>query len=236
MPLKEQNKLKLPAKRKHQQVAQDEPVAAILSSSSSTSNPVKKPRLNATLSDLPPQSAATANQATPSVEPTKPDSASLGPPTLDKQYELHTFSVLSSSKICTRVTQILAILSSPLAAQGSKNKLVLLHARPTAAGKLISIVEILKREISGSTNGQWFQYNELDKVLTEDTTSRSKKSFSDVKKDTTKSAENKEGICFEVMKTPYERSIESNPKIRTDLTLRIYLSRVRIESLKKICG
>ncbi|CAD6505154.1 BgTH12-00649 [Blumeria graminis f. sp. triticale] len=236
MTLKEQDKLKLPAKRKHHQVAQDEPVAAILSSSSLSSNPVKKPRLNATLSDLSHQSVATANQATPSAVPSKPDSAPLGPLSLDKNYELHNFSVLSSSKICTRVTQILAILSSPLAAQGSKNKVVLLHAKPNAAGKLISIVEILKREISGSTSDQWFQYNELDKALTEDTTSRPKKSIPDVEKDTTNNSENKEGIHFEVMKTPYERSIESIPKIRTDLTLRIYLSRVRIESLKKICG
>jgi len=38
------------------------------------------------------------------------------------------------------------------------------------------------------------------------------------------------------MKTPFERSIEGRPKIRAIPVIVIYLSRVRIEALKKIHG
>lgn len=44
--------------------------------------------------------------------------------------------------------------------------------------------------------------------------------------------------AFETMKTPFERALdaEGKPKIRGLATLTLYLSRVRIESLKKIYG
>lgn len=43
---------------------------------------------------------------------------------------------------------------------------------------------------------------------------------------------------FEVMKTPFERVLEEEdrPKVRCMPTLTLYLSRVRIESLKKLYG
>lgn len=233
MPQKEKNEFKLPAKRKHQQVSQDQPIAAVSSSSPSALGVVKKPRLHTTHSYHLNPPVITANGASQCAELPSSDSTLSGPPSLEKQYNLHSLSVLSSSKIRTRVTQTLAILSPPLAAQDSKDNLVLLHARPNAASKLISIVEILKRELSGSTSEQWFQYNVLEKKLAEKTTSRPNEGSPDEDKNVTNSAEE---IVFEAMKMPYEKSAERMPKIKADIILKIYLSRVRIESLKKIYG
>ncbi|RAL64385.1 hypothetical protein DID88_001861 [Monilinia fructigena] len=50
--------------------------------------------------------------------------------------------------------------------------------------------------------------------------------------------EEEEEKAFETMKTPFERALdaEGKPKIRSLATLTLYLSRVRIESLRKIYG
>lgn len=50
--------------------------------------------------------------------------------------------------------------------------------------------------------------------------------------------EEEEEEAFEIMKTPFERALEAEarPKIRAVPTFTLYLSRVRIESLKKIYG
>lgn len=41
---------------------------------------------------------------------------------------------------------------------------------------------------------------------------------------------------FEIMKTPFERAIEGVPKVRIEVSMSIYLSRVRIDDLRNMHG
>lgn len=45
-----------------------------------------------------------------------------------------------------------------------------------------------------------------------------------------------EGDRFEVMKTPFERSIEGKVKIREAPVMTLYISRVRVDSLRRAYG
>ncbi|EHL00054.1 hypothetical protein M7I_4136 [Glarea lozoyensis 74030] len=51
-----------------------------------------------------------------------------------------------------------------------------------------------------------------------------------------KSEDGEEEDSFEVMKTPFERAVEGTLKIRAMPVMATYLSRVRIESLRKKYG
>ena len=56
----------------------------------------------------------------------------------------------------------------------------------------------------------------------------------DAEEDSESDAE--DAAAFETMKTPFERSIEGKPKVRAVPHMTIYLSRVRIDSLRKELG
>jgi len=146
-------------------------------------------------------------------------------------------SIISSSKIVQKATRTLSILAEYPAIPPAKPKVMKLHAKAEAASKMISITEIAKRNIA-KDGGKWFQYNKVEEVM-EETKSKEEESKGRGKK----SDEEKDGIGseadedgFEAMKTPFERSIEGKPKVRGMPIMTIYLSRVRIDSLRKEWG
>lgn len=121
-----------------------------------------------------------------------------------------------------------------------------MHAKAPCAAKMISIAEIAKREIS-KEGGKWFQYNKVESVMVE-----AKEDVKKADKDKGKvGGEEKDGeggggweetgsdeetTAFETMKTPFERANEGVPKMRAMPVMTLYLSRVRIDSLRKAYG
>lgn len=93
------------------------------------------------------------------------------------------------------------------------------------ASKLITVVEIAKREIAGG-GGKWYQYNVVERSLEE----RERESGGEAVE------EDGEEESFETMKTPFERAIEGTKVVRAVPGMTTYLARVRIEGLRKEYG
>ncbi|EME44376.1 hypothetical protein DOTSEDRAFT_24430 [Dothistroma septosporum NZE10] len=100
---------------------------------------------------------------------------------LQAKYDLVKLSVLTSTQISTRTSAVLAKFSRPgdetensdptttparVGNDNGKPVIVALSAKPKAASKLISIVEISKRELA-STKVKCFQYNALGSDIVE---------------------------------------------------------------------
>ena len=104
-------------------------------------------------------------------------------------------------------------------------------AKAKSAGKLVSVVEVVKREIGGE-GGVWFQYNGLGEGV------------GGVPRDGEGGEGDGEGEedvemeeeGFEKMKTRIERAIEGTEKVRSVPVMTVYLSRVRIEALREAYG
>lgn len=168
-------------------------------------------------------------------------------PNLAKSHELTTMSILSSSHIQQKVTRALSLLSVYPAISSAKPAVVMLHAKGKAAAKMISIAEIVKREIAGM-GGKWFQYNQVEQVMEEKKSSPPKEKENSNTKGKEKDGEDvdeevgdhdqsdEEEGAFETMKTPFERAIEGTAKVRAVPIMTIYLSRVRNESLRREYG
>lgn len=124
--------------------------------------------------------------------------------------------------------------------------MVLLYAKAKAAAKMVSIAEIVKREIAAlEGGGKWFQYNWVEGFVEErerDDPKGKEKGSGGKGNDKEEDVEMGEGDeeseeeGFEVMKTPFERAIEGTKKVRVVPVMSIYLSRVRIESLRRDYG
>ena len=122
--------------------------------------------------------------------------------------------------------------------------MVVLYAKAKAAAKMVSIAEIVKREIGALDEGKakWLQYNWVEGFVEEHKPKEDLKGNGkgmgneDVEMgDGDEDAESEEE-GFEVMKTPFERAIEGTKKVRAVPIMSIYLSRVRIESLRREYG
>ena len=164
---------------------------------------------------------------------------------LESEYEFTTINVISSSHIQQKVTQALGILSVHPVIPPAKPAVVMLYSKAQVAAKLVTIAEITKREI-GQNGGKWFQYNKLDSVVEEKevnskgekgekVNAESPKDSSAMEVDGEEDPES-EGEAFETMKTPFERAIEGRPKIRSVPVMTLYLSSVRVDSLRKLHG
>jgi hypothetical protein len=163
-------------------------------------------------------------------------------------HETNTMNIISSSKIQSKVNAIIEKLGSFSFVTATKPSIVLLYAKGAVASKLITVIEISKREIA-KAGGKWYQYNVLGQILAY----REKKSSAmkgtgfilgpRTRTDTTamelddqdhsQTIEDEEAdIVFEKMKTPLERAIEGKPKIQAAPVILIFLSRVRSDALK----
>ncbi len=131
----------------------------------------------------------------------------------------------------------------------------MLHAKAPCAAKMISIAEIAKREIA-KEGGKWFQYNRVEVVMAE-IKDATKKCHRKEGLPNGKSGEEDDGAgggemdavngqdtevvdeestAFETMKTPFERANEHQPKLRAVPVMSVFLSRVRIDGLRRAYG
>ncbi len=135
--------------------------------------PTKRLKTNAGLA-IPPASTtdSSATQAlAPSASSTPADSAPSLPsiPTeiqhLQDQYDISTISIVSSSKIHTKVNNLIARVEKfTFANVSAKPAIVVLRAQGACASKMISVVEIAKTDI-GNRGGKWYEYCKLHSEL-----------------------------------------------------------------------
>ncbi|TGO90026.1 hypothetical protein BPOR_0082g00020 [Botrytis porri] len=161
------------------------------------------------------------------------------PHDLNHTHRTTELSILSSSQIQKKASRILSILST-FSFSDPAPHVVLLSAKAPVAGKLITIAEIAKRELA-KNGAKWFQYNVIGELTATipSNTAEAEKTGDEKDGDTEmKDGEEEEEEAFETMKTPFERALEAEnrPMIRAVPTFTLYLSRVRIESLKKMYG
>jgi hypothetical protein len=208
---------------------------------SSTSHPSKKSRR--TPHEPQPELADASPNVNNSSFPTTISPAELPsiPNDLATTHEITSINIISSTQIQKKVTQTLTTLSSYPTIPPAKTPLVILRAKAPVASKLITIAEIAKREI-GKGGGKWFQYNKLEGITVEverkESPKKDGRGEAGVKNggDEEEGQDGEEGDRFEVMKTPFERSIEGKVKIRETPVMTLYLSRVRVDSLRRAYG
>jgi hypothetical protein len=182
---------------------------------------------------------------------------------VDARYEVQIQSVISSSKIKQRVSAMLRHLALPARPPSieplpnpapAKTAVSILRAKASEAGKLVTIAEVVKREIekeqpaSGPGAGEagqvtktgcWFQYIALGEEMRQ----RHRDQDSTVLQDTVLGGglgadkeESEEDDEFELMKTPFERAVEGQPLVRGVPVMSLFLSRSSIEELKRRYG
>lgn len=138
-------------------------------------------------------------------------------PDLSAKYTLLQLSVISSSAISNRTTSLIAHIKSTPA--DSKPAIVALHAKAPVANKLISIVEIAKRELK--ENGlSVYQYNALGSALIQSTPA-------------TKDATNQDAVSDE---EPAFEKVDRTPAVRNVPTITTYLSLTSVKELKQAYG
>ncbi|KAI8962893.1 hypothetical protein F5Y11DRAFT_175671 [Daldinia sp. FL1419] len=149
--------------------------------------------------------------------------------TLESKYDVHVSSIVSSSKIQKKVVSILQHFTQP---STSRTTVVVLRAKAPDTGKLISIAEIAKRELGKRTGDVriWFQYIALGEELKEKPRGNGNTIIEETKLGDTGDDD------FEVMKTPFERALEGQPRWRGIPIMSLFLSPVSIEELKKRYG
>lgn len=181
---------------------------------------------------LPQRLAPTNDDST--TNPNAPSTSFQTPPLLaelSNAYDITTMNIISSSSINKKATRALEVLGTyPVdKSRGEKEKIMVLQAKAKVASKMVSVVEICKRDI-GKEGGKWFQYSAVGEVrveiIGEDGGGKGEKAVESEDEDES----------FETMKTPFERAIEGKPKVRAVPVITVYLSRVRIDSLRKAHG
>ncbi|KAH7419935.1 hypothetical protein BKA64DRAFT_699938 [Cadophora sp. MPI-SDFR-AT-0126] len=203
-----------------------------------------------------PEAAASIEEHPTNVHPTHaPETSLLVPifPGLETTHTVTTMSIISSSNINKKVSRILELLSEkPTGGGEQKCAVVMLYAKAPVVSKVVSVAEIAKRELAVE-GGKWFSYCVVGEVLGErkEGDKEKGKEKSGGKRDQGKEAvaeesrdedegeeEEEEEEAFEVMKTPFERALEmeGKPKVRAMPVMSLYLSRARIEALRKVYG
>jgi len=166
---------------------------------------------------------------------------------LSDSHKLTTMSIITSSSIEKKVTKILETLASfSFAASVARPNVILIYSKGPSASKMVTVIEIAKREIA-QAGGKWYQYNGVEgsKVVQKGKAlgahNNDGEDAMEVDGDGTAEGdlELEEGttdFTFETMKTPFERAIEGRPKVRVVPLMTIYLSRVRIDCLRRSYG
>ncbi|THY53104.1 hypothetical protein D6C98_05023 [Aureobasidium pullulans] len=138
-------------------------------------------------------------------------------PDLSAKYTLLTLSVISSSNISNRTKSLIEHVKSTPA--DNKPAIVALHAKAAVANKLISIVEIAKRDLKEGGR-KIYQYNALGSELIE-------------LKPATKDAANDDAVSDE---EPAFEKIEQKTTVRNVPIMTTYLSLVPVKELKDAYG
>ncbi|OLN85571.1 hypothetical protein CCHL11_05863 [Colletotrichum chlorophyti] len=143
---------------------------------------------------------------------------------LRSKYDVLTAFTISSTKIQKRVDWLLQHLRKD---DGDPRKrAVLLHARPSEVGKMITIVEQVKRIVAAEEGGRWYQYNQMYELPPK----------AEVVEDTIVGGpgcdEGSDDDDFEVMDNRFERAILPRPTKRAAMSLSIFLSLAPMLELK----
>ena len=86
---------------------------------------------------------------------------------LNGRYDFVTMSIVSSARIEQKVRSLLSHLARfSFADPKAKPGVVILHAKASVAGKMISVIEIAKRNIE-KERGKWWQYSSVHGEITE---------------------------------------------------------------------
>ncbi|KAI4717010.1 hypothetical protein E4T48_06816 [Aureobasidium sp. EXF-10727] len=138
-------------------------------------------------------------------------------PDLSAKYTLLQLSIISSSSISNRTTSLIAHLKSTPA--DSKPAIVALHSKAPVANKLISVVEIAKRELKENAL-KVYQYNALGSELIQIAPA-------------TKDATNQDAMSDD---EPAFEKIQQKTSVRNVPTMTTYLSLTPIKELKQAYG
>ncbi|KAK0284089.1 hypothetical protein LTR35_005803 [Friedmanniomyces endolithicus] len=145
---------------------------------------------------------------------------------LAQTYNLIKHRIISSTQIATRTTTIVSRLTQP-ATDGEKPAVVALTAEAKVASKLISVVEIAKRDLA-SKGIKCFQYNALSSHVGEvprERKERGNQSSHDA------GAERDGDADFQTMPDPMGVTKKRNSPVMT-----IYLSSVAVRELRVAYG
>lgn len=159
---------------------------------------------------------------------------------LKGKYSIATTSVIASSKINKKVTQVLSHLGHvDLFSQSSVPGVMMVHARANDANKMVTVMEIAKRQMNQA--GQpWYQYNRVyevadgrgsranaigrgaDLTVIENTVLEGGDADEDDEED-----------AFEPVENTFERAIREKPAEESKTTyMSIFLSRVPMPELQ----
>jgi hypothetical protein len=171
-------------------------------------------------------------------------------PKLSETYDIHPISIISSTQITKKVTSALSTLSVfSSAIHVTKPSVVMMYAKASVASKMISVAEITKREIEAE-GGDWYQYSRIQDleevvppkkgkgVAKQQGGGREAQRDHEIDTMQVNDDDEDEDEAFELMKDPAERRRENAVKdnTRSIAVMVIYLSRVRIEEMRKKHG
>lgn len=159
---------------------------------------------------------------------------------LNGKYSIATTSVIASSKINKKVTQVLAHLGHvDLFSQTSVPGVMMVHARANDANKMVTVMEIAKRQMNQA--GQpWYQYNRVYEVA-DGRGSKANVAGRGVDQTVIENTvlegadadEEDEEDAFEPVETTFERAIREKPAEELKTTyMSIFLSRVPMPELQ----
>ncbi|KAL1302132.1 hypothetical protein AAFC00_002566 [Neodothiora populina] len=147
---------------------------------------------------------------------------------LDQKYDLLRLGVISSNSVASRTGALIRHLSQP--SEGDKAAVASLHARSAAANKLISAVEIAKRDLKAKGE-RVYQYSSLttERVLMKAKAPGPGRSGSTATLDAPpENAADDMDEDFEVMRP--------KDKLQETPVLTVYLSLVPVKELQNIYG
>lgn len=159
---------------------------------------------------------------------------------LKGKYSIATTSVIGSSKINKKVTQVLSHLGHvDLFSQSSVPGVMMVHARASDANKMVTVMEIAKRQMNQA--GQpWYQYNRVYEVADgRGATGNPNGRGADqtVIENTVlggdEAGEDDEDDAFETVETAFELAVREKPAEESKATyMSIFLSRVPMPELQ----
>lgn len=249
---------KAPAPKKNANQPQPPPPLADPTTTTSTASKAgqKRPLQDPTTSTAPPSKKTRNTAPPPSAQPSPAPAAPTPTPAprtlpanahdylhdssgtlaaLLDSYEVTTTQIISSSKMHAKIARALDTLLRrfDFADPAARPAVAMVYARAAVGGKLVSVVEVVKREIARK-GGCWFQYCALGEgvgVIPRREGGGEEREGNDMEVD-----DGGEEGAFETMKTRRERVVEGAERRRAVPVMSIYLSRVRIERLRNAYG
>lgn len=159
---------------------------------------------------------------------------------LKGKYSIATTTVIASSKINKKVTQVLSHLGRvDLFSQSSVPGVMMVHARANDANKMVTVMEIAKRHMNQAGH-PWYQYNRVYEVA-DGRDSRASPNGRGADQTVIENTvlegeavdEDDEEDAFEPVETAFERAVREKPAEESKTTyMSIFLSRVPMPELE----